>query len=80
MKYKVIYGDGHVERTNNKAIAKKWANERYGPATVIIDSNGDIVYENAAQRRINNSYSTLNRIASDIKAGKPIEQIIELNH
>ena len=34
-KYRVIYGDGRIETTNNKNLAKKWANERTIRATVV---------------------------------------------
>ena len=62
-KYRVIYGDGRTETTNNKTLAKKWANERTIRATVEEIETGNIVYENAIQRRINNNYDTLRKIA-----------------
>ena len=66
-KYRVIYGDGRTETTNNKTLAKKWANERTIRATVEEVETGNIVYENAIQRRINKNCDTLRKIASACK-------------
>lgn len=66
-KYRVIYGDGRTETTNNKTLAKKWANERTIRATVVEIETGNIVYENAIQRRINKNYETLRKIADACK-------------
>ena len=66
-KYRVIYGDGRTENTNNKTLAKKWANERTVRATVEETETGKIVYENAIQRRINKNYETLRKIARACK-------------
>lgn len=62
-KYRVIYGDGRTETTNNKTLAKKWANERTIRATVEEIETGNIIYENAIQRRINKNYETFRNIA-----------------
>ena len=72
MKYTVIYGTiekGYSEQTNNKANAIKWANDRIGRATVILTTTGDILYENAAQRRINDNLTKLHKIAEAVKEG-----------
>lgn len=66
-KYRVIYGDGQTETTNNKNLAKKWANERTVRATVEEIETGNIIYENAIQRRINKNYETLRKIAGACK-------------
>ena len=66
-KYRVIYGDGRTETTNNKTLAKKWANERTMRATVVEIETGDIIYENKIQRRINKNYETLRKIADACK-------------
>ena len=66
-KYKVIYGDGRTEKTNNKTLAKKWANERTIRATVVEIETGNIIYENKIQRRINKNYETLRKIADACK-------------
>ena len=62
-KYRVIYGDSRTETTNNKTLAKKWANERTIRATVEEIETGNIIYENKIQRRINKNYETLRKIA-----------------
>ena len=68
MKYTVTYG-ARSEQTNNKAQAIKWANECMSPATVFRTENGDILHENAAQRRINHNLTKLHKIAAAAKAG-----------
>ena len=69
MKYTVIYGNGHSEQTNNKAKAIKWANERISRATVVETATGDILHENAAQRRINRNLTKISKIAASCKDG-----------
>lgn len=66
-KYRVIYGDGRTETTNNKNLAKKWANERTVRATVEEIETGNIIYENKIQRRINKNYEALHKIAGACK-------------
>lgn len=66
-KYRVIYGDGRTETTNNKNLAKKWANERTIRATVEEIETDNIIYENRIQRRINKNYETLRKIARACK-------------
>ena len=68
MKYIIIYGNGHSEQTNNKAKAIKWANEYAGTATVETVT-GNILHENASQRRINRNLTKLSKIAASCKDG-----------
>ena len=80
MKYRVVYGDGHVEETNNKQTAIKWANERFGPARVELIETGDntTIYENKRAREIREHATILKRIVAEVNAGKKIEDLIEL--
>lgn len=65
MKYRLIIGDGQRSvEGNNKAHLIKWANEYAVRCTVEEIATGNIIHENAAQRRINKSLSTLNAIAT----------------
>ena len=82
-KYILIVGDGKSLRCptitgNNKAELIRWAREECIRATVAVKATGDIIFENAAQRRINKSISTIKRLADDLRAGKPVESLIEL--
>lgn len=80
MKYRVHYNNKYNrdEVTNNKQTAIRWANEVTIPATVEVVSTGDIIHENAAQRRINKNMTTLKRITDQLRGGEQIEKLIEL--
>lgn len=80
MKYRVVYDNGHVEDTNNKQKAIKWANEHMGPAHVELIETGDntIIYENKRAREIREHSAILKRIVAEVTSGKKIEDLIEL--
>ena len=69
MKYRLIIGDGQRSvEGNNKAHLIKWANEYTVRCTVEKIATGNIIHENAVQRRINKSLSTLNAISTETKS------------
>lgn len=73
MKYRLIIGDGQRSvEGNNKAHLIKWANEYYVRCTVEEIATGNIIYENAAQRRINKNLSTLHELAEAARNGNLI--------
>ena len=82
-KYILIVGDGKSLRCptitgNNKADLIRWAREECIRATVAVKATGDIIFENAAQRRINKNLGQLRTIAKQIQSGVPIDKIVEL--
>lgn len=82
-KYKVIYGNGgslREECGNNKTQLIKWANESYLRASVYDLSTGEVIHENAAQRKAKAGRAKFQQIVSRLKAGEPLASVVDLQH
>lgn len=55
MNYSIFYENGNIEESNNKAKLIAKARKEKSPATVIDERCKGIVFENKAQRILNNT-------------------------